>query len=78
MRAIKFLWERHLDFIVWISSRAFPAWWKILFGALETLLVICVFIISWVFTTWYFAIAITVGFILGICIVCCIIELLVN
>lgn len=78
MRTVKFLWDRHLDFMAWIKSAAFPAWWKVLFGFIEILLVCAVFIISWIFSTWYFALAITVGFILGICIVCCIIELLVR
>ena len=68
MKAIKFLWDRHLDFITWISTAGFPAWWKVLIGFLEILCIICVFIISEIFTTWYIALAITAGSILGICI----------
>ena len=78
MKAIKFLWDRHLDFITWISTAGFPAWWKVLIGFLEILCIICVFILSWIFTTWYFALAITAGSILGICIACCIAELFVR
>ena len=78
MKAIKFLWDRHLDFITWISTAGFPAWWKVLIGFLEILCIICVFILSWIFTTWYFALAIAAGSILGICIACCIAELFVR
>lgn len=78
MKTVKFLGSRFFDFIDWIHTTGCPVWWKVLFGFIEILLVCAVFIISWIFSTWYFALAITVGFILGICIVCCIIELLVR
>lgn len=78
MKTVKFLGKRFLDFMDWIHTAGFPDWWKVLFGLFEVLLVCAVFIISWIFSTWYYALAITVGFILAVCIVCCLIELMVK
>lgn len=77
MRTVKFLGERLLDVLDWLHTTGFPDWWKILFGLFEILLAVAVFFVSWIFTNGYLALAITVGFILGVCILCCLIELAV-
>lgn len=49
-------------------------WWEVLIGFLEVASLIVVFIVSAIFLTWYYAIAITIGYIAVVIGIAAIIE----
>ncbi len=76
MVIMKFLWHCLTLFVCGILSPPYEGayWWEFLTGILEIVSVIVIFVLTTIFWTWYYAIAITLGYIAFVCIVATIIE----
>ncbi|MDE6618397.1 MAG: hypothetical protein K2K13_05185 [Clostridiales bacterium] len=75
---MKFLLRCLCAFIDCFSPPTIYSWWEALIGFLEVASVIVGFIVSAKFLTWYYAIAITIGYIAVVIGIAAIIEKIYN